>query len=191
MEQLHSLRQRTNNATKQLFRGPVDDDEPEYLAEDEQAELIETLRTSNERANDQFKVRLNLHIFDILRGHIGFVIYNAWTKTSAHTPVMDKDLNQSISPIAGTFFALMSYVISIWIIQDTTRVNLKNVAGWTVVSTIPIALGLLGAVATFDLLWWSMPLILQVLDLASLWIMQDPTEAFLHLERSQYHLKGA
>ncbi|KAG0090877.1 hypothetical protein BGZ92_001992 [Podila epicladia] len=34
MEQLHVLRQRTANATKQLFRGPPDTDEPKYLPED-------------------------------------------------------------------------------------------------------------------------------------------------------------
>lgn len=81
MEQLHILRQRTTSATKQLFRGPPDTDEPEFLPEDgtnafntfangpcagyvailthtfaEQAELIESLRSSNEKANDQFKV---------------------------------------------------------------------------------------------------------------------------------------
>lgn len=34
MEQLHVLRQRTASATKQLFKGPPDTDEPEFLPED-------------------------------------------------------------------------------------------------------------------------------------------------------------
>lgn len=105
---------------------------------------------------------------------------------------MDKDRHQSLSPAAGTLFTLISYGISILIIKDTSRITRNNLVGWTVTSVLPIVLALLGSVAwSFELLWWSMPLMLQALDLASLWIMQDPDEAFVHLEKSQYKLKGA
>ncbi|KAI1297740.1 hypothetical protein EDD11_006997 [Mortierella claussenii] len=48
------LKHRTSN-TRALFRGPEASLEQEYMAEDEQEEYIESLRISNERANNSFK----------------------------------------------------------------------------------------------------------------------------------------
>ncbi|KAF9423737.1 hypothetical protein BGZ94_008200 [Podila epigama] len=194
MDQLHALRQRTSHTTRQLFRGPPAADELEFLAEDEQEELIEALKTSNEKINVSFKlILLGFSAVEMI-AHIGFAVYGAWSRTRRYMPVMDKDFqrSQSIAPGIGTFFSLASYGIGMLIIHDTKRITRTNLAGWTFISIVPLALALFGSIEwTFEVLWWSMPLMLQTLDLASLWIMQDPDEAFVRLESSRYKLKGA
>ena len=98
---------------------------------------------------------------------------------------------QSASPIAATLFSLISFGIGIAIIKDTSRIARDSLAVWTFVSLTPLILMVGVTEFSFELLWWSMPLLLQIVDMASFWIMKDPEEDFFQLEKSQYRLKGA
>lgn len=77
------------------------------------------------------------------------------------------------------------------IIKDSSLIRKETLAAWTAVSLVPLALMVGTSEFSFEWLWWSMPLMLQIVDLASLWVMLDPEEEFFSLERSQYKLKGA
>ncbi|KAF8927868.1 hypothetical protein BGZ58_010065 [Dissophora ornata] len=98
---------------------------------------------------------------------------------------------QSVSPITATLFSLISFGIGTAIIKDTSRIARDSLAAWTFVSLMPLILMVGATEFSFELLWWSMPLLLQIVDLASLWVMKDPEEDFVQLEKSQYKLKGA
>ncbi|OAQ32401.1 hypothetical protein K457DRAFT_153601 [Linnemannia elongata AG-77] len=196
MEQLQNLKRRPN-AAKQLFRGTPVDDEPEFLPEEEQEELIESLRAANDKANDWFKFVLlafsGMEIFT----HLVFAAY-AWYRRASKPgsfPDQDEDPSQffrdSISPVAATLFSLISFAIGMAIIKDTTQIGRDSLLVWTSVSVIPLFLMMGATVFSFELLWWSMPLLLQIVDLTSLWVMQSPDEEIIRLENSQYKLKGA
>ncbi|KAI1297739.1 hypothetical protein EDD11_006996 [Mortierella claussenii] len=98
---------------------------------------------------------------------------------------------QNISPTAATLFSLLSFGAGISIIKDVSLIRRDVLAVWTAVSLVPLVLMAGTTEFSFELMWWSMPLLLQTVDLASLWIMKDPEEDFFQLERSQYKLKGA
>ncbi|KAF9959843.1 hypothetical protein BGZ72_008617 [Mortierella alpina] len=195
MEQLQHLKKRKSTA-RDLFRGPQATDELEFLPEEEQEELIESLRISNDRANSSFK--LVLLAFSVMEFfiHIAFSVYRWYQSSSQYPHYPDSQdpsivFRQSASPATATLFSLISFGIGIFIIKDTTRIARDSLAVWTFVSVTPLLLMAGATDFSFELLWWSMPLMLQVVDLTSLWIMQDPDEAFFKLEKSQYKLKGA
>ncbi|KAF9545055.1 hypothetical protein EC957_011296 [Mortierella hygrophila] len=196
MEQLQNLKRRPN-ATKQLFRGPPLDDEPDFLPEEEQEELIESLRVANDNANDWFKfILLAFSVMEIFT-HLAFAAY-AWYKRASkpgsfpdHYEDPTQFFRDSTSPVAATLFSLISFGIGMAIIRDTTRIGRDSFLVWTFVSVTPLFLMMGAPEFSFELLWWSMPLLLQIVDLTSLWIMQSPDEEIIRLENSQYKLKGA
>ncbi|KAF9918938.1 hypothetical protein BX616_003973 [Lobosporangium transversale] len=187
---MDQLKHRSNN-TKALFRGQPLSDESQFMAEDEQEQLIESLRKSNEKANDAFKFVLLLFSIMEIFIHLGFTAY-AWSrnKSMSGLPLPD-NADQSISPGFATIFSLISFFIGIFIIWDMCNISRTVVVGWTFVSSVPLVLMMGSTEFSFELMWWSMPLLLQAVDLASLWIMRDPDEDFLRLEKSQYKLKSA
>ncbi|KAI7827519.1 hypothetical protein BC939DRAFT_91572 [Gamsiella multidivaricata] len=192
---MDQLKQRTNH-TKALFRGPDMSDAPEFLPEEEQEQLIESLRISNERANDMFKIVLQAFSVTEVVIHLAFTTYTWYRRASlAGHPSPDHEnpsaAFQSISPATATLFSLISFGIGIFIIRDVSLIARDSLAVWTFVSLTPIALMFGRAEFSFELVWWLMPLLLQVVDLASLWVMKDPEEDFLQLEKSQYKLKSA
>ncbi|KAK3812640.1 MAG: hypothetical protein JOS17DRAFT_762223 [Linnemannia elongata] len=196
MEQLQNLKRRPN-ATKQLFRGPPVDDEPDFLPEEEQEQLIESLRAANDNANDWFKfVLLAFSVMEIFT-HLAFVAYTWYRRASkpGSFPDHHEDPSQffrdSTSPVAATLFSLISFAIGMAIIKDTTRIGRDSLLVWTFVSVTPLVLMMGATELSFELLWWSMPLLLQIVDLTSLWVMQSPDEEIIRLENSQYKLKGA
>ncbi|KAF9579631.1 hypothetical protein BGW38_004040, partial [Lunasporangiospora selenospora] len=99
--------------------------------------------------------------------------------------------HQSASPATATLFSLISFVIGMFMIKDTTRIAKDSLAVWTFVSIVPLVLMYGATEFSFELLWWSMPFLLQIVDLVSLWVMLEPDEAFFKLEESRYKLKGA
>ncbi|KAF9095344.1 hypothetical protein BGX29_009079 [Mortierella sp. GBA35] len=196
MEQLQNLKRRPN-ATKQLFRGPQIDDEPDFLPEEEQEELIESLRTANDSANDWFKfVLLAFSVMEIIT-HLAFATYTWYRRVSKPGSFPDNHEDPSAifrdnaSPGAATLFSLISFVFGMAIIKDTTRIRRNSLLVWTFISVTPLVLMRGATEFSFELLWWSMPLLLQIVDLSSLWIMQSPDEEIIRLESSQYKLKGA
>ncbi|CAO3564823.1 unnamed protein product [Mortierella alpina] len=195
MEQLQHLQKR-KSAVRELFRGPQSNDELEFLPEEVQEELIESLRISNDRANSSFKlVLLAFSVMEIFI-HIVFSAYSWYKKSSPRPHYPDSHdpsivFRQSASPATATLFSLISFGIGMFIIKDTTRIARDSLAVWTFVSVTPLLLMAGAADFSFELLWWSMPLMLQIVDLTSLWIMQDPDEAFFKLDLSRYKLKGA
>ncbi|KAG0311302.1 hypothetical protein BGZ99_010274 [Dissophora globulifera] len=180
---------RTSANTRALFRGPHPDDAPDFMAEDEQEEFIESLRISNDKANDMFKASQL-----VLLAFSGLEILT-WYKRSGHAlpdPENPWDaFRESASPMTATVFSLISFSIGIFMIRDASRIARDSVAVWAFVSLTPLVLMARATELSFELLWWSMPLLLQAVDLASLWIMRDPDEDFFQLEKSQYKLKGA
>ncbi|KAF9156856.1 hypothetical protein BG015_000034 [Linnemannia schmuckeri] len=196
MEQLQNLKRRPN-ATKQLFKGPLVDDESDFLPEEEQEELIESLRAANDNANDWFKfVLLAFSVMEIFT-HLAFATYAWYSRVSKSGSFPDHHENpsqffrESTSPAAATMFSLISFAIGMTIIKDTTRIGRDSLLVWTFVSVTPLVLMMGATEFSFELLWWSMPLLLQIVDLTSLWIMQSPDEEIIRLENSQYKLKGA
>jgi hypothetical protein len=81
--------------------------------------------------------------------------------------------------------------MGIVMVGNTSRIARNSLAVWTLVSMTPLILMMGATEFSFELLWWSMPLLLQVVDMVSLWIMEDPEAGFLELEKSQYKLKSA
>ncbi|KAG0286515.1 hypothetical protein BGZ98_005041 [Dissophora globulifera] len=189
---------RTSANTRALFRGPHPDDAPDFMAEDgircatitvDSEEFIESLRISNDKANDMFKASQL-----VLLAFSGLEILT-WYKRSGHAlPDLENPwdaFRESASPMTATVFSLISFSIGIFMIRDTSRIARDSVAVWAFVSLTPLVLMARATELSFELLWWSMPLLLQAVDLASLWIMRDPDEDFFQLEKSQYKLKGA
>ncbi|KAI8362162.1 hypothetical protein B0O80DRAFT_94149 [Mortierella sp. GBAus27b] len=163
----------------------------------EQEQLIQALRISNQQANDLFKTILQaLSILEILT-HLAFTTYTWYRRTFSHTsPFPDHEdpldaFRHNASPLTATLFSLVSFVMGILLIKDTSRIARDSLIVWTFVSTTPLLLMIGATEFSFELLWWSMPLLLQIVDLASLWVMKDPDESFIELEKSQYKLKSA
>jgi len=77
------------------------------------------------------------------------------------------------------------------VIKDANLMRKKILAVWTIFSLVPVFLMIGSGDFSFEWLWWSMPVMLQVVDLASIWVMQEPEEEFFGLEKSRYKLKGA
>ncbi|GJJ78597.1 hypothetical protein EMPS_10956 [Entomortierella parvispora] len=186
MEQLQKLKRRPN-ATKSFFRG-LEDEEPEFLAEDEQEELIESLRVSNENANSAFKTILWAFSAMEMISHLAFAAYS-WYRRRLSAD--DHSFQQSASPTTGTLCSLISFSIGMTLIKDSTLIRRDTLAAWTFASLVPVALMFGTNEFSFEWLWWSMPLLLQIVDLTCLWIMLDPEEELFGLEKSQYKLKGA
>ncbi|KAG0271617.1 hypothetical protein BGZ95_000560 [Linnemannia exigua] len=163
----------------------------------EQEELIESLRQANDNANDWFKfVLLAFSVMEIIT-HLAFASY-AWYRRASKPgsfPDHHEDPSQffrdSTSPAAATVFSLISFAIGMAIIKDTAKIGRDSILVWTFVSVTPLVLMRRATEFSFELLWWSMPLLLQIVDLTSLWIMLSPDEEIMGLEKSQYKLKGA
>jgi len=103
----------------------------------------------------------------------------------------DYRFQQSASPLTATLCSLISFVVGMRLIKDSSLIRRDTIAAWTVVSLVPVVLMFGTGEFSFEWLWWSMPLMLQGVDLMCLWIMLDPEEDFFGLEKSQYKLKGA
>ncbi|KAK3819935.1 MAG: hypothetical protein J3Q66DRAFT_335873 [Benniella sp.] len=192
---MEKLKHRTSNV-RALFQGPQPSDEPDMMPEEEQEQLIETLRISDQQANDFFKFILQAFSAMEILMHLAFTTY-MWYRTFSHpSPLPDHDdlsseFRQSASPLTATVFSLISFSMGIVMVGNTSRIARNSLAVWTLVSMTPLILMMGATEFSFELLWWSMPLLLQVVDLVSLWIMKDPEAGFLELEKSQYKLKSA
>lgn len=81
--------------------------------------------------------------------------------------------------------------MGIVMVGNTSRIHRNSLAVWSLASVTPLILMTGATEYSFELLWWSMPLLLQIVDLVSLWIMKDPETGLLELEKSQYKLKSA
>ncbi|KAF9920945.1 hypothetical protein FBU30_009072 [Linnemannia zychae] len=129
--------------------------------------------------------------------HLAFATY-AWYRRMTrpglfpdHHDDPSQIFKNNTSPAAATLFSLISFAIGMAIIKDTTRIGRDSLLVWTFVSVMPLVLMKGATEFSFELLWWSMPLLLQIVDLTSLWIMQSPEEEIVRLRDSQYKLKGA
>ncbi|KAG0056496.1 hypothetical protein BGZ83_004754 [Gryganskiella cystojenkinii] len=141
--------------------------------------------------------KLILWAFSVMEAasHLVFAAYSWYKQSTFSEP--DSDIphrggfQQSASPVTATLCSLISFAIGMAVIKDTKLIRKEILVVWTVASLIPLFLMIGAGDFSFEWLWWSMPLMLQVVDLASLWVMQEPEEEFFGLEQSRYKLKGA
>ncbi|KAG9302661.1 hypothetical protein G9A89_007365 [Geosiphon pyriformis] len=137
------------------------------LDEQEQEQVLETLRAENERANTFFK-----HILAFFSGMCSvlyFVFLYELTSSGRFSlipfPTSLPHYSATPFPILSTLLCIFALLYSIWILQSqqTTRFQL----------------------------WWAIPMCILVVESVALYWIRNFEEVFVSLENLKYKLKGA
>ncbi|CAG8581174.1 7704_t:CDS:2, partial [Ambispora leptoticha] len=157
----------------------------EILDEEEQEQLVISLRRENDRANSFFKGALTL--LSGLLATVTPLLPHATPSTTSLIP--STNASGSSFPLISTLLCIFTLLFSIYILQSRQSTNILIIFG-IVISSFPFLLAM-NAEHFMQKLWWGIPLgNLLINSLALYWIWSSEKN-ISSLEKLKYRLKGA
>ncbi|CAO3629100.1 unnamed protein product [Cunninghamella echinulata] len=193
-------------------------EQPEYLDEEQQEQLLQDLRTQNEKSN--LTIQIGLLFIGILLSAI-YIVYEYDTYKSRgrifnnraiipfpflSTPVT----SQITSPDLAVTFSLGSISASISMILYTCQVSFSDILSFTpshrgigslhiisalasfvLGSIVPLISMFSVAISWVEVFYWSLPLGMLLMNLGAIRMMKQVEYGFTELELKKYKFKGA